>query len=264
MMSQKPSYILGINTYDHDVSACLLRNGEIAFAIAKERITRLKHASGFYQEVIDYCLDAEGIRLDDVDLVVRNCYVLPVDDLERRLTSMEMPLYLSEPEREQAKHHPLFCAQSNKVVNISHHLAHAYSGFAACPFDEGVVMVVDGVGGYRADVMEQVPPGSDTVPLARESESYYRFSGSQLEPIKKVWLEPTRGFLSDEFYHMAGAWRGLQPRLDLRVRRLEQVRRADGACAVRPAERGQAFSRTRERRAENSAVARRVQSAVAC
>src|ERR671918_85932 len=128
MMSQKPTYILGINAYDHDVSACLLRNGEIAFAIAKERITRLKHASGFYQEVIDYCLDAEGIRLDDVDLVVRNCYVLPVDDLERRLTHMEMPLYLSEPEREQAKHHPLFCAQSNKVVNISHHLAHAYSG----------------------------------------------------------------------------------------------------------------------------------------
>jgi carbamoyltransferase len=204
MMSQKPTYILGINAYDHDVSACLLRNGEIAFAIAKERITRFKHASGFYQEVIDYCLDAEGIRLDDVELVVRNCYVLPVDDLERRLTAMEMPLYLSEPERKQAKHHPLFCTQSNKVVNISHHLAHAYSGFAACPFDEGVVMVVDGVGGYRADVMEQVPPGSDTGPLARESESYYRFSGSQLEPIKKVWLEPARGFLSDEFYHMQG------------------------------------------------------------
>jgi carbamoyltransferase len=204
MMFQKPTYILGINAYDHDVSACLLRNGEIAFAIAKERITRLKHASGFYQEVIDYCLDAEGIRLDDVDLVVRNCYVLPVDDLERRLTAMEMPLYLPEPERDQAKHHPLFCAQSNKVVNLSHHLAHAYSGFAACPFDEGVVMVVDGVGGYRADVMEEVPPGSDTGPLARESESYYRFSGSQLEPIKKVWLEPARGFLSDEFYHMQG------------------------------------------------------------
>jgi carbamoyltransferase len=64
--------------------------------------------------------------------------------------------------------------------------------------------VVDGVGGYRADVMEEIPPGSDTGPLARESESYYRFSGSQLEPIKKVWLEPARGFLSDEFYHMQG------------------------------------------------------------
>jgi carbamoyltransferase len=46
------SYILGINAYDHDVSACLLRDGEIVCAIAKERITRHKHATGFYQEVV--------------------------------------------------------------------------------------------------------------------------------------------------------------------------------------------------------------------
>jgi carbamoyltransferase len=203
-MSQKPSYILGINAYDHDVSACLLRNGEIAFAILKERLTRMKHASGFYQEVVDYCLDAEGITLNDVDLVVRNCYVLPVDDLEQRLTHMELPFYMAEHEREHARRSPLFNGKSNKVVNISHHLAHAYSGFAACPFDEGVVMVVDGVGGYRCDVMEPFPASSDTGPLARESESYYRFSGSKLEAIKKVWLEPSRGFLSDEFYNMAG------------------------------------------------------------
>ena len=42
-------YVLGINAYDHDVSACLLRDGEIAFAINKERITREKHDSGYYQ-----------------------------------------------------------------------------------------------------------------------------------------------------------------------------------------------------------------------
>jgi len=94
---------IGINSYDHDVSVCLLRNGEIAFAIAKERLNRLKNAAGFYQEAVDYCLAAEGIKLDDVDLVVRNCYVLPVDELEQRLTYMEMPLYLPEPERQQAK-----------------------------------------------------------------------------------------------------------------------------------------------------------------
>src|SRR5260370_1666547 len=39
-MSKKHLYVLGINAYDHDVSACLLRDGEIAFAINKERITR--------------------------------------------------------------------------------------------------------------------------------------------------------------------------------------------------------------------------------
>ena len=54
-MSKQHTYVLGLNTYDHDVSACLLRDGAIAFAIAKERITRDKHASGFYKEVIDYC-----------------------------------------------------------------------------------------------------------------------------------------------------------------------------------------------------------------
>lgn len=75
-MLKKPAYTLGINAYDHDVSACLLRDGAIAFAISKERLTREKHDTGFYQGVVDSCLKAEGISLDDVDLVVRNCYVL--------------------------------------------------------------------------------------------------------------------------------------------------------------------------------------------
>ena len=48
-MPKKHTYVLGLNTYDHDVSACLLRDGEIAFAIGKERLTREKHATGFYK-----------------------------------------------------------------------------------------------------------------------------------------------------------------------------------------------------------------------
>ena len=35
-------------------------------------------------------------------------------------------------------------------------------------------------------------------------ESYYAFKGSKLEPMKKVWMGPERGFLSDEFYNMPG------------------------------------------------------------
>ena len=49
-MPKNHTYVLGLNTYDHDVSACLLRDGAIAYAIAKERITREEHAGGFYQE----------------------------------------------------------------------------------------------------------------------------------------------------------------------------------------------------------------------
>jgi carbamoyltransferase len=203
-MSKKHTYILGLNAYDHDVSACLLRDGEIAFAIGKERITRLKHATGFHKEVIGYCLHAEGIKFEDVDLFVRNCYIMPVEEMDRRLAYQDMPAFLNPYERIQAADDPLFLSRSNKVVTISHHLAHAYSAFAACPFDEGVVMVVDGVGSYRSDVLEQIPSSDKASPLARESESYYRFRGSEIETLKKVWMEPTRGVLSDEFYNMEG------------------------------------------------------------
>src|SRR5689334_8592852 len=203
-MPKQHTYVLGLNTYDHDVSACLLRDGAIAYAIGKERLTREKHATGFYKEVIDYCLDAEGITLADVDLVVRNCYIMPVPDMEERLTYQDMPGFLPPPEREQAEQHPYFRKPSDKVVSISHHLAHAYSAFAASPFEEGVVMIVDGVGSYRADAMEKLPEDDKGSPLARESESYYRFSGTQLECLKKVWLEPSRGMLNEEFYSMPG------------------------------------------------------------
>src|SRR5882724_9271088 len=126
-MSNKHTYVLGINAYDHDVSACLLRDGEIAVAINKERITRKKHDTGFYQGVVGYCLAAEGISLDDVDLVVRNCYVLPVENLELRMVSTDVPEIMSDEERAQAGKHPLYLSKSDKVVTVSHHLAHAYS-----------------------------------------------------------------------------------------------------------------------------------------
>jgi carbamoyltransferase len=203
-MSTKPVYVLGINAYDHDVSACLLRDGAIVCAINKERITREKHDTGFFQEVIDYCLTSEGILLDDVALVVRNCYVLPVEDLEARMVSQDVPEVMDDKERLQAAKSSLFLAKSDKVVTVSHHLAHAYSAFAACPFAEGVVMVVDGVGNYCSDVKEPDQLTDNINPLARESESYYRFEGSKLETLKKVWLQPVRGFLSDEFYYMPG------------------------------------------------------------
>jgi carbamoyltransferase len=127
--------------------------------------------------------------------------VLPVEDIEVRLVSMpDMPL----KERMQAAKSPLYRSKSNKVVTMSHHLAHAYSAFAVCPFDEGVVMVVDGVGSYSSDIAEKDQLTDNVNPLARESESYYTFSGSKLQALKKVWLNPERGFLSDEFFNMKG------------------------------------------------------------
>ncbi|HJZ32604.1 MAG TPA: carbamoyltransferase C-terminal domain-containing protein [Hyphomicrobiaceae bacterium] len=204
MPEKKHTYVLGINAYDHDVSACLLRDGAIAYAITKERITREKHDTGFMQEVVDYCLGAEGIALADVDLIVRNCYVLALEDLETRLLYENIPEFMDTEERTQAQKSELFRPNSPRVVTVSHHLAHAYSAFAACPFEAGVVMVVDGVGNYASDIHEPGQLTDGVNRLARESESYYRFSGCELTPLRKAWLEPVRGFLSDEFYFMPG------------------------------------------------------------
>ena len=261
-MPKQSTYVLGLNTYDHDVSACLLRDGAIVFAIAKERITREKHASGFYKEVIDYCLDAEGITLDDVDLIVRNCYILPVPDMEERLVYQDMPGFLPEHERPEAPKHPLYLSHSDKVVSISHHLAHAYSAFAVSPFEEGVVMIVDGVGSYRSDVMEAYPASDTGTPLARESESYYKFSGTKLECLKKVWMEPDRGFLSDEFYNMPGLGALYSRASILHLRRLEQVRRVDGAGTLRQEGEGQAPAGTHRRHLARSALDHGVQAAL--
>ncbi|XTP38017.1 hypothetical protein ACORG1_04595 [Mycobacterium sp. TJFP1] len=38
LMTKKSTYVLDINAYDHDVSACLLCDGSIAVAIEKGRI----------------------------------------------------------------------------------------------------------------------------------------------------------------------------------------------------------------------------------
>ena len=197
-------YVLGVNAWDHDVSVCLLKNGAVAVAIEKERITRQKHASGFFDAAIDYCLKAEGIELADVSRIVRNCYLMPMPELEKRLSALWRPYQMSRRERKRAYDSPLFRPKDPRFAECSHHLAHAYSAFAASPFEEGAVMIVDGVGGYRRDALEELPDGDDASPFARESESYYAFEGSRIRTVRKIWMGPTSGFVNDDFTSLPG------------------------------------------------------------
>jgi carbamoyltransferase len=52
-----------------------------------------------------------------------------------------------------------------------------------------------------------VPGSRPRAPSCRQATGERRIAysqGAELETLKKVWLEPTRGFLSDEFFFMAG------------------------------------------------------------
>ena len=197
-------YVLGVNAYDHDTSACLLRDGHVVAAINKERLTRHKNDSGFYEAPALYCCLAAGITLDDVDLIVRNSYLLPIAELEARFRSQWVANLIGARERRLALQSPLYGLSAPRAVDVSHHVAHAYSAFACSPFERGAVMVVDGVGGYRVDMTEPLPDGCDAPALSRESESYYRFHGSHMSPLKKVWLPPHRGLVNDEFTRLQG------------------------------------------------------------
>ena len=60
----KDYFILGLNIYHGDSSACMMKNGEIIFAIEEERINRIKHWAGLPIESIKACLKHANISLD--------------------------------------------------------------------------------------------------------------------------------------------------------------------------------------------------------
>jgi carbamoyltransferase len=195
-------YVLGLNKYDHDVSAVLLADGVPVVGVCKERITREKWAGGAPDVAVGYCLKVAGVRLRDVGLIVQNTYALNVPELERDLLSRPHALHLPHEEREFTLKSPLF--RNPRAVTISHHLAHAYSAFACSPFESGAVMVVDGIGSHRRDVLEKLPLGDTGHPADRESESYYVFRGSEIECVGKAWLPVTAAVLQDDFTKLPG------------------------------------------------------------
>lgn len=151
--------ILGVNRGNHDVSACLFRDGRLLRFINAERITRKRHESGRVWEAVRYCLDEAGAAIGDVDLVVQNSHIKDLDRFDRYIASQGV----FSPDTE-------FIRQFRNVRTIGHHLAHACSGIALCPFDDCAVLVADGIGqhldGNRA-----------------EAESYYHFFDGRLVPI---------------------------------------------------------------------------------
>lgn len=169
----KPTYVLGTGL-SHDGSACLLKDGRVCVAIEKERLTRVKHDGGNDALAIQYCLDAEGIRMSDLTLIVQNA-----------LHSM------FETGNDWFRG-PRTLDASIPCVSISHHLAHAYGAAGTAPFAECSVLVIDGSGSsmdHCLDLGEEVHvPEQPPAELRHgyfEKDSYYRFDGGKLRPVFK-------------------------------------------------------------------------------
>ena len=154
--------ILGISGFYHDSAAALVENEKIISACQEERFTRIKHDASFPSNAIESCLKAGNTDLSAVDFVV--FYDKPFIKFERLLeTYMDyaprgfssfrqaMPLWIKDKLFQKntllkhlKKFDPKFSA--SRLLFTEHHLAHAASAFYPSPFEEALVLTMDGVG----------------------------------------------------------------------------------------------------------------------
>ena len=155
--------VLGISAFYHDSAAAIIVDGEIIGAAQEERFTRKKHDASYPKNAINYVLKEAGLKLNDIDHVV--FYEKPFLKFERLLEtyigfspsgfrsfSMSMPLWLSEKLFQKKMLFDALKNQDNnfndiKKINFSeHHLSHAASAFFASPYEEAIILTLDGVG----------------------------------------------------------------------------------------------------------------------
>ena len=194
--------ILGISAYYHDSAAVLLVDGRIVAAAQEERFSRKKHDARFPLTAAKYCLEAGGLAAAELDAVA--FYDKPFLKFERLLETylalaprglasfrMAMPLWLKEKlfqKRLLAKELRALDPDVDWVSRLlfsEHHQSHAASAFFPSPFDEAVVLTMDGVGEWA----------TTSAALGR---------GNQLEVVKELHFPHSLGLLYSAFTHYIG------------------------------------------------------------
>ena len=199
--SRPVTAILGISALYHDSAAALVVDGRIVAAAQEERFTRRKHDAGFPAHAIAYVLEEAGLDLASVDHVA--FYDKPFLKFERLLESylahaprgftsfrMAMPVWLREKlflkdllKRELSLFDPRFSA--DKLLFAEHHVSHAASAFYSSPFEEAVVLTIDGVGEWA----------TTTVAIGR---------GKDLEIQRELHFPHSLGLLYSAFTYYTG------------------------------------------------------------
>ncbi len=194
--------ILGLSAYYHDSAAALIDDGRIVAAAQEERFTRKKHDAGFPKNAIEYCLRANDADMHDVDYVV--FYDKPFLKFERLLETyvafaprgfssfrMAIPVWLREKlfqkdllRKSLKTHLPDFDWQE-RLLFSEHHLSHAASAFFPSPFDDAVVLTMDGVGEWA-------------------TSSVAMGTGSKLEVTKELHFPHSLGLLYSAFTYYTG------------------------------------------------------------
>ncbi len=155
--------ILGISAFYHDSAAALIDHGEIVAAAQEERFSRVKHDARFPTKEVSYCLVSAGATPDSIDHIA--FYDKPFLKFERLLETyvafaprgfqsfrMALPVWLKEKLfqkrllRDELRRHAPALDWEQRLLFAEHHQSHAASAFFPSPFEESVVLTMDGVG----------------------------------------------------------------------------------------------------------------------
>lgn len=157
---------LGINTYSHDSSACLIDDeGRIIAAVEEERFTGVRHDSAFPINSINFCLQQAKISSTELkgigdawhpkemffNRIIKEYifeYHAPFYVFKNSVKKLWKSLFLK---RDIEK----YIGKLNKGVFIRyypHHKAHVASAFYASGFDDAVVFTLDGRGEYETGI----------------------------------------------------------------------------------------------------------------
>ena len=162
--------ILGISAFYHDSAAALLIDGKIIAAVQEERFTRKKHDPSYPYNSIKYVLEEANLNLSQIDQIV--FYEKPFLKFERLLETylafaprgfgsflMSMPIWLREKLFQkkflfdQLKKNDQSFNDIEKISFAEHHFSHAASAFYPSPYEEAVILTLDGVGEWATSTI---------------------------------------------------------------------------------------------------------------
>ena len=194
--------ILGISAFYHDSAASIIIDGKIIAAAQEERFTRKKHDSHYPFNAVEFVLQYSGLKLSDVDDIV--FYEKPFLKFERLLETYvafapkgfksfckAMPIWLSEKLFQKKflfnklKEHDINFKDQNKILFSEHHLSHAASAFYPSPFEEAIILTLDGVGEWA----------TTTVSIGKKNE---------IKMIKEIHFPHSLGLIYSAFTYYTG------------------------------------------------------------
>ena len=194
--------ILGISAFYHDSAAAILVDGKIVAAAQEERFSRIKHDSSYPFNAIQFVLDQSKLNLNDIEHIV--FFEKPFLKFERLLEtymafapkgfksfSLSMPIWLREKLFQKKflfdklQQHDDNFKDINKIKFSEHHFSHAASAFYPSPFEEAVVLTLDGVGEWA----------TTTIGIGKKNK---------LEIIKEIHFPHSLGLLYSAFTYYVG------------------------------------------------------------